>query len=76
MALRARFAFIRWIRAGALAPLLAATLVLSKLARDQSIRLASPSPSSKIWWSLQQTPASCQSRSRRQQVTPLPQPIP
>ncbi len=28
-----------------------------------------------MWWSRSQTPAACQSRRRRQQVTPEPQPI-
>lgn len=75
MALRARFAFIRRIRAGPLAPLFAATVALSTLARDQSIVSASPSRSSRVRWSRCHTPAACQSRRRRQQVTPLPQPI-
>jgi hypothetical protein len=57
-----------------LAPLFAGTLALSKLARDQSILSASPSSSSNAWWSCRQTPACCQSRNRRQQVEPLPQP--
>jgi hypothetical protein len=30
---------------------------------------------SKTWWMSSHTPASCQSRSRRQQVMPHPQPI-
>jgi hypothetical protein len=37
MALRARLAAIRWIRAGRWAPLFAGTLEESMLARDQSI---------------------------------------
>jgi len=47
----------------------------STTARDQSIRIPSSSRCSKARWSRSQTPASCQSRRRRQQVTPLPQPI-
>jgi hypothetical protein len=74
MALRARFAAIRRIRPGLIAPLFAGTLAESKLARDQSIRSASPSQSSKSRWSFCQTPAFCQATSRRQQVEPLPQP--
>ena len=73
--LRARFALIRRIRPGCLAPLFAGTDALSRLARLQSIRSASPSRSGKTWCKRSQTPACCQSRSRRQQVTPLLQPI-
>ena len=57
------------------APLFAGTLALSRLARAQSIRSARPSRSSNVRCSRSQTPASCQSRSRRQHVLPLPQPI-
>jgi hypothetical protein len=39
------------------------------------MRSASPSLSSKTWWRRFQTPALCQSRKRRQQVIPEPQPI-
>jgi len=72
---RAWFAAIGGIRADRLAPLFAGTLALSRLARDQSIIPASPSRSSRVWWRRSQTPAACQSRRRRQQVTPEPQPI-
>jgi hypothetical protein len=75
MPLRARFALVGGIRTDLLAPLFAGILALSRLARLQSIWSAAPSWSSKAWWSRSQTPASCQSRNRRQQVTPLPQPI-
>jgi len=44
-------------------------------ARDQSIWSARPNWSRKAWWSRSHTPASCQSRRRRQQVMPQPQPI-
>lgn len=74
MALRARFAAIRRIRPGFAAPFFAGTLLVSSAARVQSILSASPSRWSSSWWSRSQTPACCQSRSRRQQVTPLPQP--
>lgn len=75
MALRARFAAIRRIRAGLAAPPGAATLAESSEARDQSILSASPRRSRSARWRLCQTPAFCQSRRRRQQVIPLPQPI-
>ena len=75
MALRARFAAICRIRSGFSAPPGAGTLAESSDARDQSIWSASPSRSSSIWCILRHTPASCQSRKRRQQVMPLPQPI-
>jgi hypothetical protein len=75
MALRARFAAIRRIRAGRLAPFFARTLVLSTLARDQSIPSRSPRRSSSTRCSRCHTPACCHARRRRQQVMPLPQPI-
>jgi hypothetical protein len=75
VALRPRFASIRRIRPGFAAPPGAATLAESSEARDQSILSASPRRSRSSWWSLCQTPAWLQSRSRRQQVMPLPQPI-
>jgi hypothetical protein len=53
----------------------AGTVELSMLARLQSIWSASPSRSSSARCSSHQTPAACQSRRRRQQVIPLPQPI-
>ena len=77
MALRARFAAIRRIRAdlfGRTAPPLAGTDALSMLARLQSIWSASPRRSSTVVCSRCQTPASCHSRKRRQQVIPQPQP--
>jgi hypothetical protein len=75
MVLRARFAAIRRIRTGLVAPFFAGTLEASSAARDQSMAAAAWSSSSRTWCSLRQTPASFQSRSRRQQVMPLPQPI-
>ncbi len=60
------------IRPGLLAPLLARTLRLSTLARDQSRTASSPSQFNSRVCSVAQTPASCQSRNRLQQVTPLP----
>jgi hypothetical protein len=75
VALRARFATIRWIRPGFSAPPGAGTLAESSDARDQSIRSACPSLSSSTWCTRRHTPASCQSRRRRQHVIPLPHPI-
>lgn len=74
MALRARFATVRWIRPGRFAPLLAATLAESSDARDQSNWSASARRCSSSRCKRSQTPARCQSRSRRQHVIPLPQP--
>jgi hypothetical protein len=77
MALAARFAAVCRVRADLLvrpSPPLAGTLEPSRLARDQSIRSVWPNRSSRTRWSRCQTPARAQSRSRRQQVTPLPQP--
>jgi len=45
------------------------------LARLQSILFACPRRSSRAWCNRSHTPARCQSRSRRQHVMPLPQPI-
>jgi hypothetical protein len=75
MALRARFAAICRIRPGGFAPFFARTLVLSRLARDQSIPSRSPKRSKSTRWSRCQIPAACQARRRRQHVMPLPQPI-
>lgn len=75
MALRARFSAIRWIRPGFFAPPGAGTLPESIEALDQSIWSARERRSKNARWSLSHTPACCQSRRRRQQVMPLPQPI-
>jgi hypothetical protein len=75
MALRARFAAIRRVGTDDVAPLLAGMLAESSEARLQSIRSASPSRSNNVRCRASHTPASCQSRRRRQQVTPEPQPI-
>src|ERR671926_47259 len=75
MALAARFAAIRRIRPGFLAPLLAGAKALSTLARLQSMVSASPKRSNSAWCRRVHTPARCHARRRRQQVTPLPQPI-
>ena len=75
MALRARFSAIRWVRPRLFAPPGAGTLAESSEARDQSIWSDSPRRSSNTWWILFHTPASRQSRRRRQQIMPLPHPI-
>jgi hypothetical protein len=75
MPLAARLAAIGGIRAGLEPPLLAGTVAASTAARSQSIPLRAPSPSRMTWCNACQTPAWCHSRKRRQQVTPLPQPI-
>jgi len=75
MMLAARFAAIRRVWSRLKPPKTARTLLESTTARDQSIRSALCSRRSNSRWSFSQTPAFCQSRSRRQQVMPLPQPI-
>jgi hypothetical protein len=75
VALRARFAPVRRVGAGFLSPPGAGTVPESSEARDQSIWSATPSRSSRVRWRSSHTPAACQSRKRRQQVIPLPQPI-
>src|SRR5689334_5587633 len=81
MAFRARFALICGVRPNSrslwvpfFTPL-ARTVSLSKLALDQSILSASPKRLRSARCRLRHTPAFCQSRNLRQQVTPLPQPI-
>lgn len=71
----ARLTAIGWVRSHFGAPFLAGWLAESSEALDQSILSAWWRRSSKRWWSFSQTPASCQSRRRRQQVIPEPQPI-
>jgi|GEM_PF-606029 len=73
--LRAELAAVRGIRSGLPPPFSAGTAAASRLARDQSIWPALPSWSSSTWCNRDHTPAACQSRSRRQQLIPLPQPI-
>jgi hypothetical protein len=75
MVLRARLAAIRRIRAGGGAPFFAGTLDASRTARDQSSWSASLNRSRSTWCSVYHTPASCQSRRRRQHVMPEPHPI-
>ena len=73
--LRAELAAVGGVRPRLPPPFSAGTAAASKLARDQSIRPAAPSRSSSTWCSRAHTPAACQSRSRRQQLIPLPHPI-
>jgi hypothetical protein len=75
VALGARLAAVDRAPPGAEAPLFARAVQLSTAARDQSIRSA---PCIRVRISActrVQTPAACQSRSRRQQVMPDPHPI-
>jgi hypothetical protein len=73
--LRAQFAPVRRVGPSRLAPPFAGTLEASSEARDQSISPRLPSSSRMTSYSRTQMPASFQSRSRRQHVMPLPQPI-
>jgi len=73
--LRAVFAPIRGIWACFRPPKSARTEQLSMAEVDQSIASAMPNSSSRACHIFCQTPAICQSRRRRQQVMPLPQPI-
>ena len=75
MVLGALFAPIRRIGAGLGPPKTARMELESTAAREKSIWSAPRSSLSKTRWILRQMPALCQSRSRRQQVMPLPQPI-
>src|SRR5947209_3506740 len=74
MMLAAGLAPIGRVRAGLSAPPLAGTREASTLARLQSILPASAKRCSRVWCSRSQTPACCQSRSRRHRVIPQ-QPI-
>jgi hypothetical protein len=75
MAFRAFFRPIRGVWAGEDPPKTARYVWLSTTAFDQSRRPSRPRRSSKAVKSFFQTPRRCQYRSRRQQVTPEPQPI-
>jgi hypothetical protein len=74
MALRARFAAIRRVGAAFRSPFFAGTDELSSAARLQSILPAWPKRSRNTPCTRSHTPISCQSRKRRQQVMPEPQP--
>jgi len=73
--LGARSASIGGVRACRRSPLFAAMDELSTQARLQSIASASRNRRSNSRWRRSHTPAACQSRNRRQQVTPEPHPI-
>ena len=73
--LRPVFPAIRRVRPGFLPPKTARTLELSTIARDQSSWSAAWRWLSNTCKMSCQMPASCQSRSLRQQVIPHPQPI-
>ncbi len=75
MMLGARFGSIRRIRPGLRPPKTARIESESTRAREKSIWSAPRSSRNKTRWISFQTPAFCQSRRRRQQVMPLPQPI-
>ena len=75
MVLTAVFAPIRGVWAGFLPPKTARMDAESTTAREKSILSAFRNLLSSVWCILSQTPASCQSRSLRQQVIPEPHPI-
>ena len=66
---------VHGIRAGLRPPKTARTEELSTRAREKSIRSACRKRLSNSRWSFFHIPCCCQSRSRRQQLTPDPQPI-
>jgi hypothetical protein len=74
MPFRARLAAIRWIWARGRPPFLAAMEEESAQTRLKSRRFAPRRRRSTSRCNRSQTPASCQSRRRRQQVTPEPHP--
>ena len=75
MVFRALLAAIRRIWPRLRPPETARTEAESTTAREKSILSACRNLLSNTWWILSHTPASCQSRRRRQQVMPEPQPI-
>ncbi len=75
MLLRARVAFLRRVLPGRTAPLWAGRLRESTTARLQAICSAAAKRSSRTRCNRCQTPRRCHALRRRQQVTPLPQPI-
>ncbi len=75
VAIGARLAPVGRVRPHRSAPFLARRLALSTDTRDQSSAPSAPRRSRIARCSACQTPVTCQSRSRRQQVLPLPQPI-
>jgi hypothetical protein len=75
MTLAAEFSSVGRIGTRLLPPKTARMELPSMTARDQSICPQRASQSSKTKWISCQMPACCQSRSRRQQLIPEPQPI-
>jgi len=75
MVLAARAGAIRGVGTRLGPPFTARMLELSTTARDQSIAPAWWNSASSARWIFFHAPAACQSRSRRQQVIPDPQPI-
>lgn len=69
------FPAIGRVRANLVPPKTARTELLSTMAFDKSSRSARRNSDNRHWWIFSQIPPSCQSRSRRQQVIPHPQPI-
>jgi len=72
--LGARFAPVGRVRPHRAAPFLARRLALATATRDQSSAPSAPTRSRIARCSACQTPATCQSRSRRHHVLPLPPP--
>ncbi len=75
MVFRARFTAIGWVRSSFFPPWTARTEELSATARAKSSLSAWRNFASNTRCNRSQTPACCQSRSRRQQVIPEPHPI-
>ena len=74
VALTATLSPVCWIWPSQPPPKTARTERLSTTARDQSIWPSRESQSSNAKWIKSQIPSCCQSRNRRQQVMPEPQP--
>ena len=74
MTFAAQLGPVGWIRSRLQPPKTARIVLPSTMVRDQSISPQRASQSSKEKWISCQMPASCQSRNRRQQVMPEPQP--
>jgi hypothetical protein len=70
-----RFTPVCWVGASLLPPKTARIDDESTIALEKSIWSALRNSVSRMWCILSHTPAFCQSRNRRQQVMPLPQPI-
>jgi hypothetical protein len=75
VAFRTRLAAIRRVRSGVRPPKTARTEQLSSTATSRFSSPDCPNSSSNVCQILIHNPDSCQSRSRRQQVIPEPQPI-